>query len=158
MSNSKVVIERTYSARLDELWNLWTTARGFESWWGPEGYECKVHSMESRAGGILHYDLRANAPEQVDALHRMGRPTSHEAWTRFTEHRPLERVSLTTIIDFLPGVRPYEHTITVDFSRLREGAHMVVTLEPMHSEEFTELTTMGFTSQLTKLDERFAGK
>jgi hypothetical protein len=34
---------------------------------------------------------------------------------------------------------------------------MVVTLEPMHDEEFTKMSTMGFTSQLTKLDKRFAG-
>lgn len=156
MRNSSIVIERSYSAPLDELWQLWTTQRGLESWWGPEGYECKVLSIESRAGGIVHYDLRAHAPEQIEALHRMGRPTSHEEWTRFTEHRPNERVSLTTLIDFLPGVRPYEHTVTVDFSSLRERARMVVTLEPMHSDEFTALIASEFTSQLTKLDGRFA--
>jgi hypothetical protein len=33
---------------------------------------------------------------------------------------------------------------------------MVVTLEPMHDEEFSTMQTMGFTSQLTKLDRRFA--
>ena len=31
----------------------------------------------------------------------------------------------------------------------------VVTLDPMHEEEFTKMSTVGFTSQLTKLDERF---
>jgi hypothetical protein len=32
---------------------------------------------------------------------------------------------------------------------------MVVTLEPMLDEEFTRMSTMGFTSQLTKLDKWF---
>jgi uncharacterized protein YndB with AHSA1/START domain len=157
MSNSSVIIERTYSARLDELWSLWTTQRGFESWWGPQGFESKVHSIEPRSGGILHYELCARTPEQIAELQRLGRPTSHEEWTRFTELKPRERVSLTTVIDFLPGVKPYEHTITADFSRSDDGIHMTVTLEPMHNEEFTELTTVGFNSQLSKLDERFAG-
>ena len=155
MSNSNVVIERTYSAGLDELWSLWTTQQGFESWWGPEGFESKVHSIEPRAGGILHYDLSASTPEQIAEMQRTGRPTSHEAWTRFTELKPLVRVSLTTLIDFLPGVRPYEHTITADFLRASDGIHMTVTLEPMHSREFTELTAIGFNSQLSKLDARF---
>lgn len=35
---------------------------------------------------------------------------------------------------------------------------MVITLDPMHDEEFTKMSTMGFTSQLTKLDRRFGGQ
>lgn len=33
---------------------------------------------------------------------------------------------------------------------------MVVTLDGMHSDEFTKMQEEGFTSQLTKLDQRFA--
>ena len=32
---------------------------------------------------------------------------------------------------------------------------MVVTLHPMHDEETSKMSAMGFTSQLTKLDKRF---
>jgi hypothetical protein len=35
---------------------------------------------------------------------------------------------------------------------------MVVTLHPMHAEEFTKMSADGFTSQLTKLDTRFDRK
>jgi hypothetical protein len=31
---------------------------------------------------------------------------------------------------------------------------MVVTLDPMHDEETTRMSTLGFTSQLTKLEKR----
>jgi hypothetical protein len=34
---------------------------------------------------------------------------------------------------------------------------VVITLDPMHDESFTKISTMGFTSQLTKLDKRFGG-
>jgi uncharacterized protein YndB with AHSA1/START domain len=43
---SSVVIERTYRAPLEELWALWTTSDGFESWWGPEGFRTKVHGSK----------------------------------------------------------------------------------------------------------------
>ena len=31
-TSPKLVIERTYRASVDELWELWTTKEGFESW------------------------------------------------------------------------------------------------------------------------------
>ena len=61
---AKVVIERTYRARVEELWELWTTKEGFESWWGPEGFRVEVHALEARAGGALEYDMIADAPER----------------------------------------------------------------------------------------------
>jgi uncharacterized protein YndB with AHSA1/START domain len=76
---ARVVIERTYKAQAEELWALWTTKKGFESWWGPEGFQVKVHSLEVRVGGRLHYDMIADAPEMIEAMRRMGRllRTSH---------------------------------------------------------------------------------
>jgi uncharacterized protein YndB with AHSA1/START domain len=156
-SGSKVVLERTYRARVDELWKLWTTKEGFESWWGPEGFRVEVHTLEARVGGVLHYDMIADAPEMIAAMKQMGRPASHAARARFTELRPLERVALTSLIDFLPGVNPYESTIAVDFFPSGESVRMVVTLDPMHDEQFTRMSTLGFTSQLTKLDKRLGG-
>jgi uncharacterized protein YndB with AHSA1/START domain len=34
-AKQKLIVERTYRARPEELWALWTTKEGFESWWGP---------------------------------------------------------------------------------------------------------------------------
>src|SRR5262245_44532889 len=102
----KVVIERTYRARVEELWDLWTTKEGFESWWGPEGFRVEVHALEARVGGTLHYDMIADAPEQVAAMRRMGRPTSHRTRASFVELRPHARLAIAHVIDFLPGVKP----------------------------------------------------
>jgi uncharacterized protein YndB with AHSA1/START domain len=41
-TNSPTVIERTYRASVEELWELWTTKEGFESWWGPDGFRVEV--------------------------------------------------------------------------------------------------------------------
>ncbi len=154
----KVVIERTYTAKVEELWELWTTKQGFESWWGPDGFRVKVHALEAHEGGTLHYDMIADAPHMIAAMKQMGRPTSHEARARFTEIRPHERLAITSVIDFLPGVIPYESTIVAEFFPSGETVRMVVTLDPMHDEEFTKMTTDGFTSQLSKLDKRFGGE
>ena len=157
-AGSKVVIERTYRARVGELWDLWTTKKGFESWWGPEGFRVEVHAIEPRTGGTLRYDMIADAPEMIAEMKKMGRPASHQTRGTFTEVKPQERLSLTHVIDFLPGVKPYESTMRVAFFPSGDKVRMVVTLDPMHSEEFSRMQKEGFTSQLGKLDKRFGGQ
>jgi uncharacterized protein YndB with AHSA1/START domain len=154
----KVVIERTYRARVEELWDLWTTKEGFESWWGPEDFRVEVHTLEARVGGTLHYDMITDVPKQIEALKRMGHPASHETRGKFVELVLHKRLAITHMIDFLPGVTPYESTITVEFFPAGDSVRMVVTLDPMHDEQWTKMQTMGFTSQLSKLDKRFGGQ
>jgi uncharacterized protein YndB with AHSA1/START domain len=154
-TSPKIVFERTYRAAVEELWELWTTKEGFESWWGPEGFRAEVHAIDARVNGWLHYDMIADTLEMVAAMKEMGRPASHLARARFSEFRPHDRLVLTHMMDFLPGVEPYEGTIMVEFFPSGEWVRMVVTLSPMHDEEFTKMSAEGLASQLTKLDRRF---
>jgi uncharacterized protein YndB with AHSA1/START domain len=155
-SEAKVVIERTYRANIKDVWALWTTKEGFESWWGPQGFRADVQEIDARVGGALRYEMIADSPEMIAAMKQMDQPTSHATRSRFTEVRPHSRLILTNVIDFLPGVAAYESNIAVDFISAGDSVRMVVTLDPMHSDEFTKMQKEGFTSQLTKLDERFA--
>ena len=152
----KVVVERTYKASVEELWSLWTTKEGFESWWGPEGFRVEVHAMEARVGGKLRYDMIADAPEQIAAMKAMGQPLSHKTNGTFTEVKPHARLAITHVIDFLPGVPHYDSPMLVEFHPVGASVRMVVTLSPMHNDEFTAMQKEGFTSQLTKLDRRYA--
>jgi uncharacterized protein YndB with AHSA1/START domain len=152
---AKVVIERTYPARLEDLWELWTTKAGFESWWGPEGFRVEVLAIEARAGGALEYDMIADAPDAIAAMKRMGQPLSHGTRGRFAEFKPLERLTLLHVIDFIVGVEPYESRIEVDFHAAGDHARMVVAIYPHHDPHWTKMSIEGFLSQLTKLDKRF---
>jgi len=150
-----LVVERTYRARLDELWALWTTKDGFESWWGPDGFRVEVHRLESRDGGAIDYTMIADTPEMVAAMKQMGRPSAHETHATFTRFQPQTRLALTHRIDFVPGVPPYDSTMAVEFLPSGDHVRMVVTLDPLHDEQMTRMSVMGFTSQLSKLDKRF---
>jgi uncharacterized protein YndB with AHSA1/START domain len=153
---AKIVVERTYRASLEDVWDLWTTKEGFESWWGPEGFCAEVHELDARAGGALRYDMIAATPEMIAAMKQMGQPKSHATRARFTELKPRERLVIRSVIDFLPNVAAYESDIAVDFLATGDSVRMVVTLDGMHNDEFTKMQKDGFTSQLTKLDKRFA--
>jgi uncharacterized protein YndB with AHSA1/START domain len=153
---SNLVIERTYRAAREELWALWTTKDGFESWWGPQGFRADVHAIEGRLGGALHYDMVAATPEMAAAMTRMGQPTSTPCRGSFSEYRPHDRLVLTQLIDFLPGVTPYDSTIEVDFFPAGEGAvRMVITCSQMHDAQTTGMQQQGMTSQVSKLDQRY---
>lgn len=153
---SSIVIERNYKAELNDLWALWTTKAGFESWWGPEGFRARVHSIEATPGGVLHYDMVADSPEAIAAMKAMGEPASTSCRGHFSEFRPQERLALKQIIDFLPGVDPYDSLIEVDFiPDTDEHVRMIVTLHQMHDAQTTKMQEQGFLSQLSKLDRHY---
>jgi uncharacterized protein YndB with AHSA1/START domain len=152
-----MVVERTFRTRVQELWGLWTTKEGFESWWGGEGARVEVHAIEARLGGALHYDMIAVAPAEIAARKRMGLAPSSSVRARFTEFRPYQRLCLTHVMEFVPGVKPYEQTIAVDFLQAGDTVRMVTTIEPLHDEEFTQTSIRVFASQLKMLEGRFQG-
>ncbi len=152
MSKEKIVIKRQYKAKLDEIWDLWTTKAGFESWWGPQGFKVQVQSMDAKVGGKLRYAMIAATPEMIAAMKEMGQPSSHAVTSTFSELKPKDRLVLSSVIDFIPGVEPYEVNICVDFSVSGGNVSMVLTLDPMHSDEMSQMQLEGMSSQLTKLD------
>jgi uncharacterized protein YndB with AHSA1/START domain len=115
----------------------------------------EVKALEAKLGGLLHYDMIADAPEMVAEMKKMGQPVSHETRGTFSEFKPHQRLALTHIIDFLPGVKPYDSTMVMELFPSGSSVRMVVTLTPMHNDQFTGMQVEGFTSQLTKLDKRF---
>ncbi len=156
MSDKTIVLERVYEATLEELWALWTTRQGFESWWGPVGFRVEVSAIDPSQGGELRYTMIADTPDMVAAMQQMDRPASHSVRATFSEVRPYERLVLTNVVDFVPGVAPYESDIDVDFFREHDGVRMRVTLHAMHDETMTDMQRRGFSSQLEKLDQRYA--
>lgn len=150
-----LTIERRYRASIGDVWDLWTTKDGFESWWGPQGFRAEVSELDARVGGALRYEMIADTPEMIAAMKKMGQPPSHATSSRFSELKPRERLLITNVIDFIPGVASYESHIAVDFAVEGDHVRMVVTLDAMHSEEVTRMQEEGFTSQLTKLNARF---
>jgi uncharacterized protein YndB with AHSA1/START domain len=149
---AKVVLERTYRASLEDVWALWTTKEGLESWWGPQGFRAEVREIDARVGGALLYEMIADSEEMIAAMKKLGQPASHATRSRFSELTPRSRLVLTNVIDFLPGVETYESNIAVDFVAMGDRVRMVVALDAMHSDAVTKMQEEGFTSQLTKLD------
>ncbi len=156
MTNKRITLERTYQASLADLWALWTTKEGVESWWGPEGFRVEVTSIDVRAGGSLVYHMIAATPEMVSFMKSQNMQASHEARLRYTEVSRHERLAYLHAADFIPGVASYDVASTVEFQASGDSVRMVLSFDPMHDALWTERQKMGWESELRKLDKVMA--
>jgi len=147
----RVSIERTFNAAIEDVWELWTTKDGIESWWGPDGFEVKVRKLDVRPGGELRYDMSAIAPDQIEFLKKAGMSLTTPSLVTYTEVVPRKRLAFTQLADFIPNVKPYEVAMTVEFDPTPQGVRMVLTLDAMHDEYWTKMAIMGWENELDKL-------
>jgi uncharacterized protein YndB with AHSA1/START domain len=157
-ARARFSIERSYTASIDEAWALWTTESGIESWWGPEGFDVTVTSLDLRPNGELVYVMTAAAPEQVGFMKQAGMPLSTECRVTYTEVVPPRRLAYKTLADFIPGVEPYEVATVVELKAADGGVKLVITFDAMHDDVWTERTRAGHESQLRKLDALLASQ
>jgi len=151
-------IERTYAASLDEAWALWTTKAGIESWWGPEGFEVTVTSLDLRPGGELNYLMTAVAPEMVKYMEQSGMPLSTPCTVTYTEVAGPTRLAYKTLTDFVPGVEPYDVATVVELRETAGGVALTITFDAMHDDAWTERARAGHESQMRKLDALLAAQ
>jgi uncharacterized protein YndB with AHSA1/START domain len=152
----KLALERTFHASIDDVWELWTTEDGIESWWGPEGFSVAVSDLDLRPGGRLAYTMSAIAPEMIDYMKKAGMPVSNQHSIRFTEVDPPRRLAYMELVDFIPDVNAYEVETVVELSVGSSGVRMVLTFESMHDDRWTQLAVMGRESELQRLADVLA--
>ena len=137
-STNAARLERTYNAPAELVWELWTTAAGLEEWWTPDGFETRVSELELRPGGQLRYTMTATAPEQVAFVRNLGMPLSNEFRKTFIEVTSPTRLAYLSLIDFVPDHEPYEHLTTVDMEPAGNRTNVVMTVDPLHDETWTQ--------------------
>jgi uncharacterized protein YndB with AHSA1/START domain len=131
-------LKRTYHAPAELIWELLTTAAGLDQWWAPDGFETRVSEVELRLGGQVRYTMTATAPEQVAFMRNAGLPLSTELHKTFTEVVPPTRLAYRSVIDFVPDREPYDHLTTIDIEPAGERTNVVVTIDPLHDETWTQ--------------------
>lgn len=159
MSQSRTVtIERTYGASVEEIWSLWTTVAGIESWWAPDGFEVRVAGLDLEPGGELLYSMTATGAEQIAFMQSAGMPLTTESRKRFTEVDPGERLAYMSLVDFVPDVAPYEFLTVVELRPDAGGVRAVMTVDEMHDEVWTQRLVTGRENELDNLAKVLAAR
>ena len=154
----RITMERTYQAPVDDVWELWTTKDGIESWWGPDGFRVEVRKIDLRPGGELLYDMIAVAPEQVAFMKREGMPISHPARITYTEVTPKTRLAYLHACDFIPGVESYDVQTLIEIAPGPAGVLMRLSFDAMHDDMWTQRAVAGWEMELGKLGKVLANR
>jgi uncharacterized protein YndB with AHSA1/START domain len=147
----RVTLERSFEASIEEVWDLWTTKDGIESWWGPDGFAVTVQKLDLRPGGELLYTMTAIGSDQIAFLKNAGMPVASATRATYTEVVPPKRLAYTTRADFIPGVEPYDAATLVELYPSAAGVRLVLTLDAMHDEHWTQMAVMGWEMELGRL-------
>jgi uncharacterized protein YndB with AHSA1/START domain len=156
MKTKRITLERTFRAPIADVWDLWTTKDGIESWWGPVGFRVEVDSIDLRVGGELHYRMMASSPETIAFMKREGMPTAQVLKLTYREIVPHARLAYIQLADFIPEVAPYDVDTVVEMKETPDGVHMTLTFDAMHDELWTNRAVAGWNMELDKLGERLA--
>ncbi|WP_431247494.1 SRPBCC family protein [Leifsonia xyli] len=144
-------IERTVPAAPETIWELWTTAEGISRWWAPDGFRTEVDSIDLRPAGELVYTMTAEDPAQVAFLEQNGLPLSTQARKFFTELDRPRRLAYRSVIDFVPDHEPYEQLTVVDLEPVGDGTRVVMQVEELHDDVWTERLLAGRANELDNL-------
>jgi uncharacterized protein YndB with AHSA1/START domain len=61
-SQDAVIIERSFDAPVDLIWQMWTDPEHFKAWYGPEGATIPVAKMDVRVGGTRLVCMEMQSP------------------------------------------------------------------------------------------------
>jgi uncharacterized protein YndB with AHSA1/START domain len=158
MIKKRITLERTFQAPIEDVWELWTTKEGIESWWGPDGFSTEVFKLDLWPGGELHYAMTATAPEQIDFMKRAGMPLTNHTRGHYDEVVKPSRLAFTQTADFVPGVAAYDVESLVELFPTAGGVRMVLTFDAMHDAQWTKLAEMGWRNEIEKLGRALASR
>lgn len=145
-------LERVYDATPEQVWELWTTADGIARWWAPDGFVVEVIELDLRPGGTLVYEMIAVGPEQVAFMESAGLPLRSASRKTFTTVERPHRLGYRSLIDFVPGVEPYEHLTEIELRAVEGGTEVVMEMEPLHDADWTGRLLAGRSNELDNLE------
>lgn len=144
-------LERTYPADPTTIWTLWTTPDGIARWWAPDGFTTTVNSLDLRAGGELIYTMTATAPETIEFMESAGMPLATVSRKRFTHLDQPKTLAYASLVDFVPDREPYEFGTEVELTATEDGTRVVMCVEPLHDQTWTQRLLDGRANELANL-------
>lgn len=61
-----LIVERTFNAPRNKVWEAFTNPELLAKWWGPRGWETEIKHMDFSDGGHWHYGMKCTDPAQED--------------------------------------------------------------------------------------------
>ena len=135
MTTGTVELHRVLRAPPEKVYRAFTDPDAMARWLPPEGFTCRVHSMDVRVGGEFRMSFRNFTTKH-----------GHSFGGKYLELKPGERISYTDKFDDpnLPG----EMITTVTFKAVSCGTELHVVQSGIPSVIPTEMCYLGWQESL----------
>jgi uncharacterized protein YndB with AHSA1/START domain len=125
-----VVLERSFDAPVDLIWQMWTDPTHFKAWYGPEGATIPVAKMDVRVGGTRLVCMEMQSPNGPMQMWFTGeyREVVENVRLVYTESMADENGNvLTPSAVGMPEGHPTTTEITVELQNVNGSTKMVMT-------------------------------
>jgi uncharacterized protein YndB with AHSA1/START domain len=129
-SQATVVIERTFDAPVDLIWQMWTDPEHFKAWYGPDGATIPVAEMDVRVGGSRRLGMEMQTPNGPMRMWFTGeyRDIVENKRLVYTEAMSDENGNVVSPSDMgMPEGHPTTTEITVELEDVGGRTKMVMT-------------------------------
>jgi uncharacterized protein YndB with AHSA1/START domain len=129
-SQDAVVIERSFEAPVDLIWQMWTDPQHFAAWYGPDGATIPVAEMEVRVGGHRLVSMEVQTPNGPMRMWFTGeyREVVENKRLVYTESVCDENGNVLSAEDMgMPAGHPTTTEVLVELESVGGGTRMVMT-------------------------------
>lgn len=134
--NNTIVVERSFEAPLDLVWQAWTDAAILDQWWAPKPYRAETKTMNFSVGGEWIYSMNG--------------PNGEKNWAR-SDFKKIEPHKSFTATDYFiddKGNRLADFPTSSDwhvvFDAINNITNVTVTIQFQNLADLEKMMTMGF--------------
>jgi uncharacterized protein YndB with AHSA1/START domain len=130
VSQDAVVIERSFDAPAELVWQMWTDPEHFKQWYGPDGVTVPVAKMDVRDGGSRRVCMEMETPGGLRRMWFTGeyREVAENQRLVYTESMSDESGNVLSPADLgMPPGHPATTEVTVELHDLGGRTKMVLT-------------------------------
>jgi uncharacterized protein YndB with AHSA1/START domain len=135
IEKSQIIIERTFSTTLENLWRAYTEKEKMEKWFGPGDWPMTVDELDFRDGGYLKYHM--TGPDG----------TKSYGWTEYILIDSLKSITSDDSFCDENGVintaLPQHHWV-ITFTKTDAGTKLIATLTFESPAALQQIIDMGF--------------
>jgi uncharacterized protein YndB with AHSA1/START domain len=153
-----VMIERSFDAPVELIWQMWTVPEHFQAWYGPNGATIPVANIDLRVGGIRLICMQVQSPTGPMRMWFTGehREIVENERLVYSEAICDENGNITSLTDMgLPEGHPVATEVRVDLESIDGGTRMVMTHTGIPAES---PGAAGWTMALDKLAAYIASR
>ncbi len=120
-----VVVERTFEAPIELVWQMWTQPEHFQQWYGPDGFRVPTAEMDVRVGGKLLICMAS--PDGSMSMWSTGEYVDVSPFTRLVYTEAMADAQGNKLTAMPDGSAPVDTTVTVVLEAVDGGTKMTMT-------------------------------